>query len=90
LNDVLSANTLESIQSRIAINVKRQRNIKNMSQLRLAVEMGHKSAGLISFAEAGINNKHFNIEHLTTIAKILDIPIGVLFEGVDQILKKSD
>jgi len=56
----------------------------------LAVEMGHKSAGLISFAEAGINNKHFNIEHLATIAKILDIPITDLFEGVDQILKKAD
>jgi len=61
-----------------------------MSQLSLAVEMGHKSVGLVSFAEAGINNKHFNIEHIATIAKILDISIGVLFEGVDQILKKSD
>lgn len=60
-----------------------------MSQLSLAVEMGHKSVGLVSFAEAGINNKHFNIEHLATIAKILDIPIADLFEGVDKILKKS-
>ncbi|SMN16021.1 hypothetical protein CRYPA_1955 [uncultured Candidatus Thioglobus sp.] len=61
-----------------------------MTQLRLAVEMGHQTAGLISCAEAGINNKHFNIEHLATIAKILDIPIITLFESVDQILKKSD
>ena len=60
-----------------------------MSQLSLAVEMGHKSVGLVSFAEAGINNKHFNIEHLATIADILDIPIADLFEGVDKILKKS-
>lgn len=60
-----------------------------MSQLSLAVEMGHKSVGLVSFAEAGINNKHFNIEHLATIAKILDIPIADLFEGVNKILKKS-
>jgi len=31
-----------------------------------------------------------NIEYLATIAKILDIPITDLLEGVDQILKKSD
>lgn len=90
MNDALSQKELEAILTKIADNVRRQRTIKNMTQLRLAVEMGHKTAGLVSFAEAGINNKHFNIEHLATIAKILDIPIEVLFEGVDQILKKSD
>jgi len=90
MNDVLSKEMLKSVHSRVAINVKRQRQIHKISQLSLAVEMGHKSAGLISFAEAGINNKHFNIEHLATIAKILDIPITDLFEGVDQILKKAD
>ena len=81
---------LKTALSQIAINVKRQRTIKNMSQLHLAIEMGHQTAGLVSCAEAGINNKHFNIEHLATIAKILDIPITDLLEGVDQILKKSD
>ena len=90
MNDVLGKETLKSVHSRIAINIRMQRKVRNMSQMRLAMEMGHKSVGLVSFAEAGINNKHFNIEHLATIAKILDIPIGVLFEGVDQILKKSD
>lgn len=89
MNDVLDKSILESVLSQIAFNVKKQRTIKNMSQLRLAVEMGHKTAGLVSFAEAGINNKHFNIEHLATIAKILDISILELFDGVDQILKKS-
>lgn len=90
MNDVLDKAILKTALSQIAINVKRQRTIKNMSQLRLAIEMGHQTAGLVSCAEAGINNKHFNIEHLATIAKILDIPITDLLEGVDQILKKSD
>ena len=89
MNDVLSKETLKSVHSRIAMNIRRQRKVRNMSQMRLAMEMGHKSVGLVSFAEAGINNKHFNIEHLATIAKILDISIMDLFEGVDQILKKS-
>jgi len=89
VNDILSDKTLKTIYSVVAMNVRKQRGLVKMSQLSLAVEMGHKSVGLVSFAEAGINNKHFNIKHLATIAKILDIPIGVLFEGVDQILKKS-
>jgi len=90
LNDILDDITLKAVLMRVADNVRRQRKLQKMSQLYLSVEMGHQSAGLVTFAEAGINNKHFNIEHLATIAKILDIPIGVLFEGVDQILKKSD
>ena len=90
MDDVLDKDALKSILSQIAYNVKRQRSAKNMSQLRLAVEMGHQTAGLISCAEAGINNQHFNIEQLATIAKILEIPITDLFEGVDKILKKLD
>ena len=90
MSDVLGKKLLQSVHSTIAMNIRRQRKVKNMSQMRLAMEMGHKSVGLVSFAEAGINNKHFNIEHLATIAKILDISIFDLFEGVDQILKKSE
>lgn len=90
VNDALSKEVLMRVHSRIADNVRRQRKIKKISQLSLATEMGHKAVGLVSFAEAGINNKHFNIEHLATIAKILDISIFDLFEGVDQILKKSE
>jgi len=90
VNDALSEAALKAIRSQITINVKRQRVIRNMSQLRLAVEMGHQTAGLISCAEAGINNKHFNIEHLATIAKILNISIVDLFDGVDQILNKNE
>ena len=81
---------LKNVHLIIAMNIRRQRKARGMSQMRLAMEMGHKSVGLVSFAEAGTNNKHFNIEHLVTIAKILDIPVADLFEGLDQILKKSD
>ena len=90
MNDVLSKEMLKNAHSIIAMNIRRQRKVRNMSQMRLAMEMGHKSVGLVSFAEAGTNNKHFNIEHLVTIAKMLDIPVADLFKGVDQILKKSD
>ncbi|SMN00567.1 hypothetical protein SPONL_1383 [uncultured Candidatus Thioglobus sp.] len=37
--------------------------------------------------EAGINNQRYNLIHLISIAKILDISILKLFKGVDEILQ---
>ena len=61
MSDVLSKESLKSVHLRIAMIIRRQRKVRNMSQMRLAMEMGHQTAGLISCADAGINNKHFNI-----------------------------
>ncbi|MDC9714997.1 MAG: helix-turn-helix transcriptional regulator [Gammaproteobacteria bacterium] len=72
---------------KIVENVKRERKKQKMSQLNLAMAMGHESVGLISFIEAGINNRRYNLIHLISIAKILDISILELFEGVDEILQ---
>lgn len=83
----LQQEILELVLTKIAENVKCQRKKKGMSQLNLALAMGHKSVGLVSFVEAGINNRRFNLEHLANIAKILDISILKLFEGVDEILQ---
>lgn len=72
---------------KIVENVKRERKNQKMSQLNLALAMGHESVGLISFIEAGIKNQRFNLIHLISIAKILDISITKLFDGVDEILQ---
>ncbi len=74
---------------KIVRNVKRERKKQKISQLNLAMAMGHESVGLISFVEAGIKNQRFNLEHLATIAKILNVSILTFFEGVDEILKIS-
>ncbi|WP_346726118.1 hypothetical protein [Arcobacter aquimarinus] len=42
--------------------------------------MGNKSVSLISACEPYTNGKHFNIEHLYKISKILEIPICNFFE----------
>jgi transcriptional regulator with XRE-family HTH domain len=85
----LEKKTLNKVLSKIAQNVKKHRIEKGFSQLNLAYAMGHESVGLIYFVEAGLNNRRYNIEHIATIAKILDIPICELFVGVDEILDKS-
>ncbi len=49
-----------------------------MSQLTSALEMCYKSVSIVSMSEIGINRKHFNVEHLLKIAKILQIDMFVV------------
>jgi transcriptional regulator with XRE-family HTH domain len=70
---------IEALYRRIGNNVKRIRTQKGISQLALALAIGHKSVGTVSMAEIGLNNKHFNIKHLTKIADVLEVDICVLF-----------
>lgn len=64
----------------IGKNVKKFRTQKGLTQLELSLEMGYKSVSLVSAAELYTNNKHFNIEHLQKISKILNVPIANFFE----------
>ena len=64
----------------IGKNVKFFRTQKGLTQLELSLEMGYKSVSLVSAAELYTNNKHFNIEHLQKISKILNVPIASFFE----------
>lgn len=64
----------------IGKNVKRIRQEKEVSQLELGLAIGHTGVGTISVAEIFYNNKHFNIEHLYKIAKVLDVDICEFFK----------
>jgi transcriptional regulator with XRE-family HTH domain len=87
ISQKLDEKTLNVVLMKIADNVKKQRKAQGLSQLNLSYAMGFDSAGMVSFVEAGINNRRYNIEHITTIAKILKIPVANLFDGVDEIIK---
>lgn len=78
----LSQEQVGNIYRQIGQNVAKIRKEKQYSQLRLSLEMGHNSVSLISFAEIGLNGKHFNIEHLVQIAYILDVDVCRFFDGV--------
>lgn len=77
---VFSDEEILAIYKLIGENVKYYRMQKEMSQLSLSQEMGYKSVSLVSAAELCNDGKHFNIEHLYKISKILDIPIAQFFE----------
>jgi len=66
----------------IGKNVKKYRMQKGISQWTLATEMGYESVSIVSMSEVGSRGKHFNIEHLIKISKILGVDIKYFFEGV--------
>ncbi len=64
-----------NIYKMIGKNIKDIRTEKGVSQLALAMAIGHKAVGTISMAEICLNNKHFNIEHLVKIAEVLEVDV---------------
>lgn len=89
-NCTIDNDKMSTIYKQIGQNVKSIRKSKNISQLNLALAIGHKAVGTISMAELGINNKHFNIEHLVKIADVLEVDICELirYEKTVDIVNK--
>lgn len=65
---------------KISNNVKKIRLEKNLSQEKLALDIGVKSIAFYSNCENNKYKKHFNLEHLYKISKSLDIPIEEFFK----------
>ncbi len=63
----------------ISDNIKRIRKEKGITQLDLALTIGHKSMSTIGKIEAGLENKHYNVEQLYKIAKALEVDISEFF-----------
>ncbi len=59
----------------IVKNILRIRKEQNVTQLELALAIGHKSVSTLGKIEAGLENKHYNLEHLYKISKILNVDI---------------
>ena len=77
-----SEDEFSKLHRHIGQRVKHARESKGISQLALSLEMGYSSVSLVSAAELYTNRKHFNIEHLYKISKILDTDIKYFFEGI--------
>jgi len=72
---------LDDFYKNIGINVKKYRIKKNVSQLELAISIGHKSTSFLSNCENYKNKEHFNLEHLYLIADVLDVDICNLIKS---------
>lgn len=70
---------IQKFHQQIAVNIRKIRKEKGITQLDLALTIGHKSMSTIGKIEAGLEDKHYNIEHLYKIAKALDVDICKFF-----------
>jgi len=73
-------NEIKEFYKKIAKNVKQKRIEKGYSQLDLALEIGIKSVAFYSNCENLRYGKHFNLEHLYKLSKILKIDICEFFK----------
>jgi len=76
---------IEDFYIYIGKKVKEERIKKKMTQLDLSLAMGYKSVSLVSAAEVANNGKHFNLEHLYKISKVLGISLCVLIPEESEI-----
>ena len=87
---MIDAQGVENAHKIIGQNVKFAREKAGLTQLQLALAIGHKSMGLVSCAEIYHKKQHFNIEHLLKIAAVLDIKVSELLKGADIASQKDD
>ena len=73
----------DSILDTVSANVKKYREIKGITQMQLALEIGMSGGAYLGRAEIRKNNHHFNIKHLAKISKVLDVDIRDFFEGIN-------
>ncbi|MDH4943954.1 helix-turn-helix transcriptional regulator [Sulfurimonas sp. C5] len=72
---------LDTFYKNIGKNVRDARNKKQVSQLELAIAIGHKSTSFLSNCENYKFKEHFNLEHLYLISKVLEVDICELIYG---------
>lgn len=70
---------IEAMHTLVGANVKRLRKKRGVSQLELAVLIGHRSPAFLANAENNARNQHFNLEHLYKIAKALEVSMSDFF-----------
>ena len=66
-------------------NVAKIRKMKKVTQLDLSLSIGYNSTSVIAKAEAGTEGRHFSVEQLYKIAKILNVPMSCFFENINTI-----
>lgn len=71
---------IKKFYKKISQRVRYHREIRYITQLDLALDIGIKSVAFYSNCENNKYNKHFNLEHLYKISKSLKIDISTLIE----------
>jgi transcriptional regulator with XRE-family HTH domain len=79
-----SRGELEDFHTLVGKNVRKFRKKQNMSQLELAILIGHRSPAFLANAENNARNQHFNLEQLFKIANALGVNINDFFDFPEE------
>lgn len=77
---VFDDNQLHDFYKLVSKNVIRIRKERKISQLKLAIAIGHQNPTFVGKAEILAENKHFNLEHLFKISAVLDVDMQEFFK----------
>jgi transcriptional regulator with XRE-family HTH domain len=80
IDSSVSEEEVELFYQCVGENVKRLRKEQGISQLELALLIGHKSAAFLANAENCARGQHFNLEHLLKISKVMDVEMEEFFK----------
>ncbi len=75
----INAKEINSFYKKVSKNVKRIREERNFSQLKLTTDAEIGSNAFYSCCESSRKEYHFNLEHLYKISKILKVDICEFF-----------
>ena len=71
---------IENAYKLISKNIKKIRLEKKITQESMALSMGFTTATFYTNAENNRQGKHFNLEHIIKISKIINVPISSIFD----------
>jgi len=71
----------------VGTNVKKIRKQRGVTQIDLAHAIGFKTVSSIAKPEILCDNKHFNLEHLYKISKVLEVDICEFFKDDETEIK---
>lgn len=71
----ISEKDIEYFYKDISKKVKYYRKKRGLTQLQVALEIGIQSVAFYANCENNKQNKHFNLEHLAKIAKVLHVDV---------------
>ena len=77
---VADSKEIAAFYRKVSKKVRTLRENSGITQLDMALEIGIKSVAFYSNCEANRYGKHFNLEHLYKISKVLRMDICKLFD----------
>ncbi len=79
--DQISIEEVEGFHQKIATNIRKFREENKITQHDMALSMGIESVAFYSNCENLRYGKHFNIEHIFKISRILEVDIEEFFKN---------